>query len=142
MKHTGLYFGSFNPIHIGHLIIAQHFLNTVDLHQVWFVVTPHNPFKPSQTLLNEYHRLHLVRLGIGENPRLKASEYPLYIYERPGYPLDQPRPGEKHTTFLKAPLLDISASHIRRLLKEKKPITYLVPKEVEQECTLNNYYRD
>lgn len=71
---TGLYFGSFNPIHIGHLIIANHILNETALEELWFVVSPQNPFKPSATLLNEYDRLHLVRKAIEGDPRLKASD--------------------------------------------------------------------
>jgi nicotinate-nucleotide adenylyltransferase len=70
----GLYFGSFNPIHTGHLIIANHVLNETDLQRVWFVVSPQNPFKPSATLLNEYDRLHLVRLAVEPDDRLRASE--------------------------------------------------------------------
>ncbi len=70
----GLYFGSFNPIHTGHLIIANHLLNETDLQKVWFVVSPQNPFKPSSTLLNEYDRLHLVQKAIEGDDRLKASD--------------------------------------------------------------------
>lgn len=70
----GLYFGSFNPIHTGHLIIASHVLNETDLQRIWFVVSPQNPFKPSSTLLNEYDRLHLVQIAIEKDNRLKASE--------------------------------------------------------------------
>ena len=70
----GLYFGSFNPIHTGHLIIANHILNETDLQKIWFVVSPQNPFKPSSTLLNEYDRLHLVQIAIEKDDRLKASE--------------------------------------------------------------------
>jgi len=70
----GLYFGSFNPIHIGHLIIANHILNETDLQRVWLVVSPQNPFKPSSTLLNEYHRLHLVQKAVEGDDRLRASE--------------------------------------------------------------------
>ncbi|RYY63410.1 MAG: nicotinate-nucleotide adenylyltransferase [Chitinophagaceae bacterium] len=70
----GLFFGSFNPIHIGHLIIANHILNETDLQKVWFVVSPQNPFKPSSTLLNEYDRLHLVQKAIEDNDGLKASD--------------------------------------------------------------------
>lgn len=70
----GLFFGSFNPIHTGHLIIANHVLNETDLQKVWFVVSPQNPFKPSSTLLNEYDRLHLVQKAIEADDRLKASE--------------------------------------------------------------------
>ena len=60
----GLYFGSFNPVHIGHLIIANHLVTNTDLQQVWLVVSPQNPLKPSASLLNEYHRLHLARIKI------------------------------------------------------------------------------
>lgn len=70
----GLYFGSFNPIHTGHLIIANHVLNETDLQKIWFVVSPQNPFKLSSTLLNEYDRLHLVQKAIEGDDRLKASE--------------------------------------------------------------------
>ena len=70
----GLYFGSFNPIHIGHLIIANHILNETDLQKVWFIVSPQNPFKHSDSLLNEYDRLHLVQKAIEGDDRLKASE--------------------------------------------------------------------
>lgn len=70
----GLYFGSFNPIHIGHLIIANHILNESELKMIWFIVSPLNPFKDSQNLMNEYDRLHLVRKAIEEDTRLKASD--------------------------------------------------------------------
>jgi nicotinate-nucleotide adenylyltransferase len=69
----GLFFGSFNPIHIGHLIIANHMATRTDLSQIWLVVSPHNPLKPKKSLANDYDRLHLVRLGIGDNPLLTAS---------------------------------------------------------------------
>lgn len=71
---TGLYFGSFNPIHIGHLIIANHILNETELQKIWFVVSPQNPLKPSSTLLNEYDRLYLVQKAIEGDHRLRASE--------------------------------------------------------------------
>ena len=70
----GLYFGSFNPIHNGHLIIANHVLNETDLRKVWFIVSPRNPFKLSSTLLNEYDRLHLINKAIQEDDRMKASD--------------------------------------------------------------------
>jgi nicotinate-nucleotide adenylyltransferase len=70
----GLYFGSFNPIHVAHLIIANHILNEKYAEKVWFVVSPQNPFKEESNLLNEYHRLHLVRLAIEDDARIKASD--------------------------------------------------------------------
>jgi nicotinate-nucleotide adenylyltransferase len=69
----GLYFGTFNPIHIGHMIIANHMTQFSDLEEVWFVVTPHNPFKKKKTLLADNHRLQLVRIATEDYPKLKAS---------------------------------------------------------------------
>ena len=83
----GLYFGSFNPIHIGHLIIASHVLNQTDLQQVWFVVSPQNPFKPASSLLNEYHRLHLVQLAVEDDIRLRASDIEFKL-PKPSYTID------------------------------------------------------
>ncbi len=70
----GLYFGSFNPIHVGHLIIANHVLNETENDKLWFVVTPQNPFKKENSLLNEYHRLKLVQIAIEEDNRIKAVD--------------------------------------------------------------------
>ena len=72
--NIGLYFGSFNPIHIGHLIIANHVLNETPINKIWFIISPQNPFKESKTLLNEFDRLHLVRLATQEDNRIKCSD--------------------------------------------------------------------
>lgn len=72
-KKTGLYFGTFNPIHIGHCVIAQYMLEYTDLEEVWFVVTPHNPHKNKSSLLDDYQRLHMVQLALQENFQLKVS---------------------------------------------------------------------
>ena len=72
--NIGLYFGSFNPVHIGHLIIANHILNETMMNKVWFIVSPQNPFKESKTLLNEFDRLHLVRLATQDDNRIKSSD--------------------------------------------------------------------
>jgi nicotinate-nucleotide adenylyltransferase len=72
--NIGLYFGSFNPIHIGHLIIANHVLNETPIKKIWFIVSPQNPFKESKTLLNEFDRLHLVRLATQDDNRIKCSD--------------------------------------------------------------------
>lgn len=85
--HIGLYFGSFNPIHIGHLIIASYARHTTDLKQVWLVVSPQNPLKPSGSLLNEYNRLHLVNLAIKDDPYLKASDIEFNL-PKPSYTID------------------------------------------------------
>ncbi len=83
----GLYFGSFNPIHIGHLIISEYVYNNTSVEQVWFVLSPQNPLKSSSTLLNAYHRLHLLRLAIEDNPALQVSdvEFKLPV---PSYTID------------------------------------------------------
>ncbi len=70
----GLYFGTFNPIHVGHLIIANHLVENSDLDQVWMVVTPHNPHKEKSTLLDDYQRLHMVHLATEDFPKIKSSD--------------------------------------------------------------------
>lgn len=188
---VGLYFGSFNPIHHGHLIIANFFLHNAELDQVWFVISPQNPLKPSAGLLNEYQRLYLVNLAIEGETRLKASDiefrlprpsftidtltylqekypaieftvimgsdsftnirkwknphlllknYHLLIYERPGFPVKAEDLSENIKT-MKAPLLEISATHIREWVKEGKSIRYLVPDKVREEIERNHYFR-
>ncbi len=186
----GLYFGSFNPVHTGHLIIATHLLNTTPLQQVWLIVSPHNPLKKSSSLLNEYHRLHLVQSAIEGEKNLKASnvefhlpkpsytidtltylkekftehsfavimgsdsfcnihkwknyevllkEYELYIYQRPGFEVRKNT--RSNIKFLNTPLLEISSTHIRELIKKNKSIRYLVPDIVKDEIEGNNYYK-
>jgi nicotinate-nucleotide adenylyltransferase len=187
----GLYFGSFNPIHIGHLIIANHVANFTDVDQVWFVISPQNPLKQSSELLNEYHRLHLVQKAIEDNPKLKASNvefklskpsytidtlthlsakypnhqfsvimgsdsftnlskwknyqtilknYTLIIYKRPLFEVDNSKLNG-NITILDAPLLEISASSIRRNIKLGKSIQYLVAEDVNKEIKDNGYYK-
>lgn len=74
MTKVGLYFGTFNPVHVGHLIIANYMADNTDLDEVWLVVSPQNPLKEKSSLLADYHRLALVRIGIENNPKLKASD--------------------------------------------------------------------
>ena len=83
----GLFFGSFNPIHIGHLIIANTMATTTDLDQVWFVVSPHNPFKKATSLLHEFDRLDLVEQAIADNSRLRATDIEVSM-PRPSYTID------------------------------------------------------
>lgn len=73
IKNIGLFFGSFNPIHIGHLAIANYIVEFTELDQIWFVVSPHNPLKNKATLLEDYHRLELVNLAIGDCDKFNAS---------------------------------------------------------------------
>jgi nicotinate-nucleotide adenylyltransferase len=188
--NIGLYFGSFNPVHNGHLIIAQHLLNETGLEKVWLVVSPQNPFKQQKTLLNEYDRLHLVNMAIEGSPALKAMDiefklpkpsytidtmayltekypqhqfsiimgsdsyqnindwknaetlknnYTIYVYERPGFAVTETN--SKQVIKLKAPLLQISATHIRELIQKNKSIRFLVPDIVKEEIERNNYYK-
>jgi nicotinate-nucleotide adenylyltransferase len=87
MKKVGLFFGTFNPIHIGHLILANHFAEFTDLDEVWFVVTPKSPFKVKTSLLDNHHRLQLVYEAIQEYPRLKVSDIEFGLPE-PNYTID------------------------------------------------------
>ena len=74
MKKIGLFFGSFNPIHVGHLVIANHIAQSDLLDEVWFVVSPQNPFKEKKSLLEDYHRLALVNEAIEDNQKLKSCD--------------------------------------------------------------------
>lgn len=87
MKKVGLFFGTFNPIHVGHLILANHFAENTDLEEVWFVVTPKSPFKTKQTLLDNNHRMQLVYEAIREYPKLRASDIEFGLPE-PNYTID------------------------------------------------------
>ena len=188
---VGLFFGSFNPVHTGHMIIANHMAEHTDLDQVWIVVSPHNPLKEKKTLANDYDRLHLVNLAIGDMTKLRVSNiefslprpsytidtltylhekypdhifclivggdnlptlpkwknyeqliarYEFYVYRRPHYELG---------TFAdllnfhvaEAPLLDLSASYIRRCIREGKSIRYLVPDAVCDYIEGSNMYK-
>lgn len=187
---VGLYFGSFNPIHIGHCIIANHIINNTSLNQVWFIVSPQNPLKSSISLLNEYHRLHLVQMAIegesflracdiefqlprpsftidtltylGEkystynfsvimgsdsfqnlknwkNYQLLISRFKIYIYMRPGFEITNIN--SQNIKIMHAPLLQISSTHIRENIRNKKSIKFLVPDKVKEEIERNSYYK-
>ncbi len=185
----GLFFGSFNPVHTGHLIIANHIANNTDLDQIWFVVSPQNPLKKSNYLLHEQQRKRLIDLCIEGEKKLRTSNvefklpkpsytidtliyleekypkhtytviigsdsfcnikrwknyevllknYSILIYERPGFKAEEIK--ETHIILLKAPLLEISSTHIREMLKKKKSIRYLVPDVVQKEIEIHQYY--
>jgi len=87
MKKTGLFFGSFNPIHVGHLVIAEYMAEFTDLEQIWFVVSPHNPLKKKETLLHENKRIRMVRMAIEYDTRFKASNIEFNL-PRPSYTID------------------------------------------------------
>ncbi len=83
----GLFFGSFNPIHVGHLIIGNTVAESTEYGQVWFVVSPQNPFKKNSTLLHEFDRLNMVRLAIADNPNLNVTDIEFRM-PRPSYTID------------------------------------------------------
>lgn len=87
MKKIGLFFGSFNPVHVGHMIIANYMATQTDLKEVWLVVSPQNPLKPKASLAKDYDRLHLVQLAIGDNPHLRASNIEFKL-PKPSYTID------------------------------------------------------
>jgi len=84
---TGLFFGSFNPVHIGHMIIANFMATQTDLQEIWMVVTPQNPFKNKKSLAKDHDRLHLVQLAIGDNARIRASDIEFKL-PKPSYTID------------------------------------------------------
>ena len=186
----GLFFGSFNPIHVGHLILANTMVQTADLDQVWIIVSPQNPFKKNLSLLHEFDRYTMVERAIASNSRLKVSDVEFSL-PRPSYTIDTltvlaakhpehhfsiimgednlvqlknwknyqqildhyrilvyPRPktpphdfgSHPSVQFIDAPLLDISATDIRKSIKEGRDISYLVTEPVEQLIGLKKYY--
>jgi len=86
-KKIGLFFGSFNPIHVGHMILANHMVNYTDLDEIWFVVSPQNPHKTKSSLLSEHHRLSMVNEAVGDNPKFRASDIEFQL-SKPSYTID------------------------------------------------------
>lgn len=86
-KITGLLFGSFNPIHIGHLAIANYMLEFSEMKDLWMIVSPHNPLKNKQSLAPDYHRLEMVKVALGEYTRIKASDIEFKM-SKPSYTID------------------------------------------------------
>lgn len=191
LPKIGLFFGSFNPVHVGHMIIANYMVTQTDLKQVWFIVSPHNPLKPKKSLARDYDRLHLVRLAIGDNLRLQASDiefglpkpsytidtlaylhekhpdkqfvlimggdnlatlpkwknhelilrdYLIYVYQRPDYAPDE-FADHPHIRLFDAPQMHISATYIRRCIREGKSIQYLVTEPVYDYLNNSGLYR-
>ena len=86
-KKIGLYFGTFNPIHVGHLIIANHMVENSDLDEIWMMVTPHNPFKKKSSLLDNYHRLEMVYLATQEYDKIQPSDFEFKL-PQPNYTIN------------------------------------------------------
>ena len=83
----GLFFGSFNPIHVGHLIISESALNETDLDEIWFMISPQNPFKQKANLLGEYDRLRMVEIALDGHEKIKASNFEFFL-PKPSYTID------------------------------------------------------
>ena len=86
-KLTGLFFGSFNPIHIGHLAIANYMLEFSEMSEIWLIVSPHNPLKNKQSLAPDYHRLEMVKSALGDHTKMKASDVEFKL-PKPSYTID------------------------------------------------------
>lgn len=86
-KRIGLFFGSFNPVHMGHLAIAGYFAEFTGLDQIWFVVSPQNPFKKEDNLLDGYDRIELMRLAIGDDDRFRVSDVEFSL-QKPSFTID------------------------------------------------------
>lgn len=86
-KKTGIFGGSFNPIHVGHIALARQLLKCAGLHEVWFVVSPQNPWKSEQELLDDESRLNMVRIALRDEENLLASDYEFHL-QRPSYTLN------------------------------------------------------
>ena len=87
MIKTGLFFGSFNPVHIGHMAIANYMVEFSDIEELWFVVSPQNPLKKKMTLLEDYHRLELTRLAVGDDERFFVSDIE-FSMPKPSFTID------------------------------------------------------
>ncbi|MBL7471875.1 nicotinate (nicotinamide) nucleotide adenylyltransferase [Robertkochia sediminum] len=193
MKKVGLYFGTFNPIHIGHLVIANHMAEFSDMDEVWLVVTPHNPLKKKRTLLEDHHRYELVYRAVESYPKLLPSKvefglpqpnytvntlahleenypdhrfalimgednlrtlhkwknhevimarYEIYVYPRL-------QAGEVAGEFedhgnihkIDAPVMELSATFIRKAIAEGKDIRPMLPAPVWEYIDEMNFYR-
>lgn len=84
---VGLFFGSFNPIHIGHLAIANYMVEFSDLDEIWLIISPHNPLKKKKTLLNEFDRYKMVELAVGDDIRIKPSNIE-FSMPKPSFTID------------------------------------------------------
>ncbi len=191
-KQTGLFFGSFNPVHTGHLILANYFTEHAGLDEIWFVLTPQNPLKKRKTLLADYHRLYLLRLAVEPYEKFKVSTvefdlpkpnytiitlahlkdfypekefvllmgedalvslpkwknhdqilkgYKIFVYPR-RYAVDTDLKKHKSVRYFEhAPLVEISASQIRRDISEGKNVRPMLPEAVYNYIMEMNFYK-
>ncbi len=194
MKKTGLFFGSFNPIHIGHLILANYILENTDMEELWFVVSPQNPFKNKKSLLNDHNRLDMVQLAVRNYPNMRASNiefslpvpsytvdtltylkerhpdhsfalimgednlnslhkwknseqlvsnHQIIVYPRLFSEAKEDHPLSKHAniSMISAPVIELSATEIRNMIKEGKNVRPMLPPEVFEYLDGSSFYR-
>ncbi len=194
MKKIGLFFGSFNPIHIGHLILANYILENSDMDELWFVVSPQNPFKDKKSLLKDHNRLDMVQLAVKNYPNMRASnvEFSLpqpsytsdtltYLREKhPDYSFslimgednlnglhkwknaelllknyhiivyprifenekkDPEYLGHENISLVKAPIIELSATEIRNMIKAGKNVRPMLPPEVFDYLDGSSFYK-
>ncbi len=186
----GLFFGSFNPLHLGHKIIASYLVDFSVLEKVLFVVSPQNPLKEKRTLLDQNHRLEIIRAEVEDNSKLDVSDiefsmpqpsytidtlvrlsekypeneyalimggdnlknfhkwknyeqilenYSIYVYPRYGFEIEG---SHKNIHLIEGvPQMEISASFIRKSIKEGKDISYLMPEKAWKYTNEMNFYR-
>lgn len=193
MKKVGLFFGSFNPIHIGHLILANYILENSDMNELWFVVSPQNPLKDKKTLLQDHNRLDMVERAIANYPKMRASNIEFSL-PKPSYTIDTliylkekhpdhsfalimgednldslpkwknyetlieqnhiivyPRLFKKETSSdylehenisrINAPVIELSATEIRKMIKENRNVRPMLPPEVFDFIDGSNFYK-
>ena len=152
MRKIGLFFGSFNPIHIGHLIIGNAMLAHCDLDEVWFVVSPQNPLKERKTLLadlGDKYRDKQFCLIMGSdnletferwrNWEFILEHYQIYVYPRPGH-TDCKLASHPNVTMVEVPQIDISSTYIREQIRQGHDVRYLLPEPVYQYLTEMHFY--
>ncbi|WP_027387170.1 nicotinate (nicotinamide) nucleotide adenylyltransferase [Chryseobacterium gregarium] len=193
MKKIGLFFGSFNPIHIGHLILANYILENSDMDELWFVVSPQNPFKDKKSLLKDHNRLDMVQLAVKNYPKMRASNVEFSL-PQPSYTIDTltylrekfpdhsfslimgednlvsltkwknsetliknhhiivyPRVFEngkdshylqhENISLIKAPVIELSATEIRSMIKTGKNVRPMLPPEVFDYLDGSSFYK-
>lgn len=194
IKKIGLFFGSFNPIHIGHMILANYILENSDMDELWFVVSPQNPFKEKKSLLKDHNRLDMVQLAVKNYPKMRASNVEFSL-PQPSYTIDTltylhekypdvsfalimgednleglskwknsetliknhqiivyPRifEGEKkdseylqheNISLVKAPIIELSATEIREMIKLGKNVRPMLPPEVFEYLDGSSFYK-
>jgi len=194
MKKTGLFFGSFNPIHIGHLILANYILENTDMEELWFVVSPQNPFKNKKSLLNDHNRLDMVQLAVRNYPNMRASNiefslpvpsytvdtltylkerhpdhsfalimgednlnslhkwknseqlvsnHQIIVYPRLFSEAKEDHPLSKHANIsvISAPVIELSATEIRNMIRKGKNVRPMLPPEVFEYLDGSSFYR-